>query len=223
MPYKILLVFLLLSLIGCTNSTKKTDPGKKADSASKRVDVPEPDKDLREKYETDHKTKQTDCILLNPDTSLSGIKLRDYESADVVIGSKNEIDNEDHYYFFSSPGGQMLTLTQHPGDGKNTISIFKVEFSGKTKHGYRQLKIDNFTTEKGIRLGLSKQETIDKLGHCYTAKDSSKNYIELYYLLQEPQDSKTRLLERQNMPIYYASYKFWNNQLRKFEFGFEYP
>lgn len=48
-------------------------------------------------------------------------------------------------------------------------------------------------------------------------------YIELYYLLQEPHDSKTNLLGNNNMPVYYASYKFTNDILYEFEFGFEYP
>ena len=32
-----------------------------------------------------------------------------------------------------------------------------------------------------------------------------------------------QLLERQNMPIYYATYKFKRDKLIEYEFGFEYP
>jgi len=116
-----------------------------------------------------------------------------------------------------------LTLTQHPGDGKNQISIFKITYSDKADYGYKQLPIDTLRTEKGIRLGLTKKQIIEKLGSCYASVDSSENYIELYYRIELPDDSKTKLLSRQNMPIYYASYKLWNDKLEQFEFGFEYP
>jgi len=32
-------------------------------------------------------------------------------------------------------------LTQHPGDGKYQISVFKVEYSDKADYGYRKLNI----------------------------------------------------------------------------------
>ena len=41
----------------------------------KRISPPEPDKDLREKYEAQQKAKATACVFDNPDTSLSNINL----------------------------------------------------------------------------------------------------------------------------------------------------
>ena len=218
MPRFIKTILTVFVLTACNNSQDKTS------STKDRLElVPEPDKDLREKYEAEQKLKTTGCIFLNPDTSLSKIKLRDSESAETIIAGKDKIDDNDQYHYYSTMYRETLTMTQHPGDGKYQISIFKVEYSDKADYSYRKLNIDTFKTEKGIKLGLNKKQIIERLGSCYVANDSSKGYIELYYRLETPNDSKTRILESNNMPVYYASYKLWNNRLKKFEFGFEYP
>ena len=43
------------------------------------------------------------------------------------------------------------------------------------------------------------------------------------YRIEQPRDSKTKLLQNNNMPIYYANYKLKNDKLENIEFGFEYP
>jgi hypothetical protein len=78
------------------------------------------------------KLKKNDCDIFEPDTSLSGIVLRDSKSADNVIGTDNKVDEKEQYHFYSLMDAETLTLTQHPGDGKNQISIF---FSKKGKIG----------------------------------------------------------------------------------------
>ena len=85
------------------------------------------------------------------------------------------------------------------------------------------MNFDTFQTKKGIKLGLTKKQIIEKLGNCYAPIDSTKGYIELYYIIEQPKDSKSKILENNNMPKYFASYKLWNDRLEKFEFGFEYP
>jgi len=109
--------------------------------------------------------------------------------------------------------------------------IFQINATGTTQ----RLQLDETTGADGmtrsklkkalnpIKPGMNKRQIIEKLGSCYVAQDSSQGYIELYYRLQTPNDSKTRILESNNMPIYYASYKLWKDRLKKFEFGFEYP
>lgn len=214
----IITTLAILFLTACNNSQDKTT------STKDRLElVPEPDKDLREKYEAEQKLKTSGCIFFNPDTSLSNIKLRDSKSAETTITDKDKIDENDQYHYYSTMYRETLTMTQHPGDDKYQISIFKVEYSDKADYGYRKLGIDTFKTEKGIKLGLNKKQIIERLGSCYVAQDSSKSYIELYYRLETPKDSKTKILESNNMPIYYASYKLWKDRLEKFEFGFEYP
>jgi hypothetical protein len=131
-------------------------------------------------------------------------------------GSKEE------YRYYTNNFQQLLSLKQHPQDGKYQISIFRVEYAKKDDYGYRKLNVDTLKTEKGIMLGMPKDDIINRLGTCYAVLDSTKEYMELYYRIEAPTDTKTHLLTNHNMPIYYASYKIRNGGLEKFEFGFEY-
>jgi len=177
-------------------------------------------KDL--KSDTQHKTIETNCSFDNPDTSLSGIQLRDPESATAVL-HVTKLDGDTTYNFKSANKRQMLSVTVHPGDSYSAISIFKVAPAGSSIQSSTLQTINNFKTEKKIQLGVTKNELLKKLGDCYTVSDSTSNSITINYRLEQPQDSKTKLLERQNMPIYYATYEFRKNKLMVFEFGFEYP
>ena len=143
----IITTLAVLVLTACNNLQDKT-----ASKKDRLELVPEPDKDLREKYEAEQKHKIGGCVYLNPDTSLSMIKLRDAGSAETIITGKDKIDDYDQYHYYSAKYRETLTMTQHPGDGKYQISIFKVEYSDKANHGYRKLSIDTFKTEKGIKL-----------------------------------------------------------------------
>ena len=98
-----------------------------------------------------------------------------------------------------------------------------VELSDKASYNFPKLNFDSFETQNGIKLGINKKQIIEKLGNCYASIDSTKSYIELFYRIESPKDTKTKILEKNNMPIYYASYKLWNDKLEKYEFGFEYP
>lgn len=216
---KIIYSLLFISLFAnCKKAENKTV------AQNDRIElIPEPDKDERLKYEALVKLKKSVCILENPDTSILGINIRDVESAKYIIREKDKIDDLGQYHFYSNLERETLTLVQHPGDAKYQISIFKVETSSKQSYNYRQIKVDTFKTGKGIKLGMNKSGIIKKLGKCYAPIDSTKGYIELYYRIELPKDSKSKLLEKNNMPIYYASYKLRKDKLEKFEFGFEYP
>lgn len=185
--------------------------------------IPEPDQDERLQYEAMLKLKKSNCILDEPDTSINGINIRDYESAKKLIEEKDKKDDLGQYHLYSNSDIETLTLVQHPGDSKYEISIFKVEDSGRLFQDYRHVKAAAFITNNGIKLGMNKSDIIKKLGKCYTAKDSMKGFIELYYRIELPNDTKSKLLKNNNMPTYYASYKLRKNRLEKFEFGFEYP
>ena len=211
-------ILTLLFIISCNNSETKTEV------KNDRLELlPEPDKHQRLLWEAIQKSKLLNCNFTNPDTSLCGITLRNSESADKVIGTANKYNEKGQYYFNSLMDAETLILTQHPGDGKNQISIFNVSYSDKAYHGYKQLNLKTFQTEKGIRLGLTKQQVIKKLGNCYIPVDSSKDLIEIYYRIEIPKDSKTKILKGQNMPIYFAKYGFWKDELKQYEFGLEYP
>jgi len=204
MPRIFISIFLFGVFAKCNNESEKTSS--KAEISS-----------------TNEISKDSPCTFFNPDTSIANIMLRYPKSTIAVIGEKEKYYADEKYHYYSTMYRETLTLTPYPGDSEKSISLFQIEFSDKTNYGYKELNIDTFKTEKGIKLGMSKKQIIEKLGNCYVAKDSTNGYIELYYRLEYPNDSKTKLLERQNMPIYYASYKLWKDKLEKFEFGFEYP
>ena len=209
-------VTLLFYLISCSNSDNNSVV------IDKRISPPEPDKDLREKYEAEKKTIATACVFDNPDTSISTIKLRDAESARKVL-KVTRLQGDTTNYFYNRDNNEELGVTVHPGDYNSQVSIFQVKYADKSKTKRTLLPLDRFETEKGIVLGLTRQDVVERLGHCYNSIDSTTNSITINYRLESRQDSKTKLLQRQNMPIYYATYKFGNNKLVMFEFGFEYP
>ena len=213
---KLLLVAFLLT--NCNNSqTRNVEKNDRVEL------VPEPDRQERLLGEATEKLKKSNCNFVDPDTSLCGITLRNSISAERLLGTDNKTDEKEKYHFYSTMDNETLTLTQHPGDGKNQISVFSVTFSDKADHRYKQLNIETFQTEKGIKLGLTKEQVIGKLGNCYVVVDSTKDCIELNYRIKNPKDSRPKILETNNMSIYYASYTFCKNKLRYYEFGFEYP
>jgi hypothetical protein len=204
---------LLYCLTGCSNTDNKSA------IADKPILSAKADKDLPGKNE--EKAKAT-CIFDNPDTSLSDIKLRDAESAINALKVKR-LNGDTTYNFYSQNKSQLLSVTVHPGDNYSQVSIFQIKYADNSKIKAAPTTLDSLVTEKNIRLGITKNEVVSKLGNCYTTNDSTKHSVTINYRLESPQDSRTQLLERQNMPIYYATYKFKKDKLIEFEFGFEYP
>jgi len=217
---RIYIAILAITLLtNCNNSKNKT-----VDKSNRIELVPEPDKEAREEYEKKQKTlSQTACAFSEPDTSVVGIKIRNVESTLNILGKKTKLEGDSTHVFYSNDKKQKLGLTIHPGDYYSQVSIFTISYAGKSKLNLQQINSKEFETEKGIKLGISKKQIIDKLGNCYVVKDSSKNSIELNYRLELPDDSKTKILKSHNMPIYYASYKLTSYKLENIEFAFEYP
>ena len=207
---------LLFCLTSCSNSDNR------AVTIDERISTPEPDKDLIEKHEAQQKIVPSACVLDNPDTSLSNIKLRDAESATTVLKVK-QLNGDTTYNFNTTDKTEILIVTVHPGDYYSQVSIFHVKYGNNKKLKTATLPIDHFKTEKNIKLGLTKKEVVAILGNCYSTSDSTNKNVTINYRLESPNDSRTKLLERQNMPIYYGTYVFKNDKLIEFEFGFEYP
>ena len=216
---KIFLAILTISLLtNCNNSQTKS-----VDKNDRMELVPEPNKELREEYEKQQELNKSKCAFVDPDTSVADIKIKNAESTLNILGKQTKLEGDSTHVFYSSDKKQKLRLTVHPGDYYSQVSIFNISYSDNSKQNFRQINSSEFKTEKGIKLGISKSEIIEKLGTCYVAKDSTKNNIELNYRIELPNDSKTKLLTSNNMPIYYAKYRLTNDKLENIEFGFEYP
>jgi hypothetical protein len=214
---------IFFSWMVCTFCCCQDGDHKKPAANDRNEMVPEPDKDLREKYEAEQQLKQSGCVFDDPDTSICGLELLgDEASAMTFFNEKDEFDENDLYHFYSLNQEETLSILQSRGGHKYKAESFKVSISDKADHGFRKLAIVTFKTEKGIHLGMNKKQIQERLGFCYITKDSTKNYIELNYRLESPMDSKTKILKTKNTPVYYAAYRFRNDKLDSFEFGFEY-
>ena len=217
MKHILISAFILTLLISCNNS--KQEKYKK----SGRLELPEPDQEVRLLGEAIQRLRNKNCTLIEPDTSICGVSLRNSETANKVFGIDKKINEKEQYQFYSNLDNETLIVSQYPGDIKNQVSLFTVYYSDKVYHGYKQLKIETFETEKGVKLGLTKQQLVNKLGTCYEIVDSTKDCLQLYYRIENPKDSRTKILARHNMPVYFGTYTFYNDKLKYFKFGFEYP
>jgi hypothetical protein len=213
-----LAILTILLLTNCYNSQNKS-----MDKNDRIELVPEPDKELQIEIEKPQEFNKSKCFFVDPDTSVADIKIRNVESTLNVLGKQTKLEGDSTHVFYSSDKKQKLGLTVHPGDFYSQVSIFSISYSDNSNQNFRQINSIEFKTEKGIKLGISKIEIIEKLGTCYVAKDSTKNSITLSYRIELPNDSKTKLLTRNKTPIYYATYRLTNDKLQNIEFGFEYP
>ena len=213
-----LLLFAILILTNCKNSDKNA-----VNETNQNELVSVTEKSLKEENTKQNDLKETTCNFSKPDTSVVGINLRNVESTLNVLGKNTKLQGDSTHVFYSNDKKQKLGLTVHPGDYQSQVSIFNISYSDKTTENHKEVNFKEFKTEKGIKLGINKSEIIKKLGSCYVAKDSTRNSIVLNFRIEQPYDSKTKLLQNNNMPIYYATYKLKNDKLQSIEFGFEYP
>lgn len=155
-----------------------------------------------------------------PDISVNDIKLSDTTA--VVLGYNNlkyniiEGKEELPYAIFTNENKtEILKLYLFYGTKRN--EFYQVEISPYDKKTVpNPTKYKNFSTESGIKLGISKKDLI---------KIKGNNFVETNHVLRyEISDyEKSRFLEKYNLPIYFAEYTFDQDKLSKIYFGFEYP
>lgn len=200
MKHSLLIIFLLGFLSGC-----QSDP-KPSTSAEK-----------------EQKQNRTNCVFEQPDLAFAGIQLLDTASTKTVFGNQIKLKAKPHFYL-SGDKLQYTKLIVHPGDLINAVSIFKVGFTNEALKSSKNKTIQQpFVSGNGIFLGMPKSQVINKLGKCFSIKNQRRNSLVLLYRIEQPQDTKDGLLKRHNLPVYYATYKFWDDKLTEMEFGFEYP
>lgn len=163
------------------------------------------------------------CNYLDVDTSVAGINLYDVESFLKIAGSGNKFCEGETYCLASKDGYQELKLTVHPGNSEGSICEFEIINTRLTGSKQKKLFVDSFVTGKGIFIGMPKDELIQKMGICYSANSKTKNEI-LRYKISAPKDTKNKLLQRLNYPVYYAEYKLNDDgYVANIRFGLEYP
>ena len=154
------------------------------------------------------------------DISVNDIKLSDTTA--VVLGYSdlkyNIIEDKEvlpYAIFTNENKTEILKLYLFYGAKRN--EFYQVEISPYDKKTISNpTKYKNFSTESGIKLGISKKDLI---------KIKGNNFIETNHVLRyEISDyEKSHFLEKYNLPIYFAEYTFDQDKLSKIYFGFEYP
>ena len=162
------------------------------------------------------------CDLPNADTIVLGIKLGDSASTIKVLGEdyKTIVDNPVSDFawtiFASRDNKQLLMLRHHAGDVENSFLEFEVKF-GRHDRKPKNLKVYDFITGKGIKLGMKRKAVIAKLGPCFKSTETDDTEIVRYEIKDEKASSG--ILKAANMPQYYAEYEFRNGILIRFKFG----
>jgi hypothetical protein len=164
---------------------------------------------------------QIDTTLFIPDTSVNKVLfLFDYLSTEKIFGDidklvirHHETDDFPDIYFLSSNQKEYLKMVLYPGSSKNEFSKFEIGYSSLLSNNVitNKSSFENFYTESGIRLGITKEELIKIKGEHYQ-KD---NEIIKYFLYDNELG--------EDWACYTAFYYFKNNKLVKFSYGFEYP
>jgi hypothetical protein len=201
------LVLTILLFVYCNNTTHRAPAGDVSQAENTLTGTP----------------NDMPCVFTDPDTSVAGVHLRDTESVLRILGAETTIEGGTTQVFASVDKKQMLALTVHPGDLSNQVSILSIAYADQPAHDARQLPVEAFVTEKGMRLGHRKEQLLEILGACFTVTDSTEEHHTLHYSIELPNDSKTKLLQRLRMPGYYAAYTFRKNTLHHIVFGFENP
>lgn len=155
-----------------------------------------------------------------PDISVNDIKLSD--TTTVVLGYSdlkyNVIEDKEElpYVIFTNENKtEILKLYLFYGTKKN--EFYQAEISPYDKKIVpNPTKYANFSTEGGIKLGISKKDLI---------KIKGNNFVETNHVLRYEisEYEKSHFLEKYNLPIYFAEYTFDQDKLSKIYFGFEYP
>ena len=155
-----------------------------------------------------------------PDISVNDIKLSD--TTTVVLGYSdlkyNVIEDKEElpYVIFTNENKtEILKLYLFYGTKKN--EFYQAEISPYDKKIVpNPTKYANFSTESGIKLGISKKDLI---------KIKGNNFVETNHVLRYEisEYEKSHFLEKYNLPIYFAEYTFDQDKLSKIYFGFEYP
>ncbi|MCX6232100.1 MAG: hypothetical protein NTZ33_11205 [Bacteroidetes bacterium] len=164
-------------------------------------------------------------LKFKPDTSINGISLMNPRSIHNSFGNLMQyIDNDKdipYVLILSIDKKQYLKLSFHPGSIKNEFSYFEIGILKDkllNKKNNVVSKYKTFITENNIKIGISKN-VFFKYRNKQFLKTKNKNL----YTYEIDNFMSSAFLKAYNMPSYSAKYRFNNDTLVQFEFGFDYP
>jgi len=168
-----------------------------------------------------------DGLKFVPDTSICDVYLDSYTSiergvGDIMGDSMAKVNGYEVYYFSNIDTSEYLKMIFFPGGRKNSFNRFVI-----SEVDYRPInrrlnivKCSVFVTESKIKLGITLNDLkrIKGVDYLKIKKDSFDVYV---YSIKI--SDKSLFYARYKMPVYSAIYKFQDNKLVEFEFGFENP
>ena len=145
---------------------------------------------------------------------------------DIKVGKKLALHNVKYFLdgekasFVNLDKTQIMTLDFCCG-GNGEIQRINVKFYDKnlTKDYINFSNLKEFTTNSGIKLGDKQEQILKKFGKPNDLEEQNGTTAATYITKQ----SKSRLLQEFDMPLYYEKFIFYGGILKEYEFGFEYP
>lgn len=122
--------------------------------------------------------------------------------------------------FCNKDCSQVLTMIHHPGSVRNNFSEFRIRRGNEGEAHKKMEDVEVFVTGRGIRLSLTQEKVVSLLGKPLNVLKSGNEEV-MEYKIDDFKSSK--FLQKYNMPLYYGKYRFVNNLLVEFSFGFGYP
>jgi hypothetical protein len=183
------------------------------------------------------------CVTRKPDASLpvDGIDVLDSNAVRRLVGKDYKtVQTEPQTDFpwavyVSRDAKQSLALMTHPGGTRfdfqeievKELALGKPDVLGRNVAYYigreprdQTLRVSEFVTARGIKLGVTKAFVTSRVGPCARAFKTRGAMETIRY---EIADEKHPLLKKTGMPSYYAEYQFRAGKLVRFRFGFDYP
>lgn len=167
------------------------------------------------------------CLPTNPDIAIYGVELGDPLSAALQLGSAYELVEDEaglpQAVFTNTTETEVLKLYMHQGDKSGAFREAEVLATADLDSDVDATVLDTpqFRTGRGVRLGMRRQEVVDRFGACAATGSTEGGADVIRYEITDIATSD--LLKAQNMPLYYAEYAFDQDKLVRFVFGFSYP
>ncbi len=176
------------------------------------------------KSESVNEQEKTGNSCFSPDINVAGISLLNSDGVAELFGKDvmEKLGEAPPYNtsILSSDKQQEFVIEFHPGSVDLEFSTFKVQQA--VPNEIEKLPVSQhqqFQTESGIALGMSKDELIELMG----SPDVEETDI-LTTLTYEITDlASSAFLQKYNLPKYAATYYFHAGKLVEYHIGFEYP
>ena len=144
----------------------------------------------------------------------------------IKVGKKLALHNVKYFLdgekasFINLEKTQIMTLDFCCG-GNGEIQRINVKFYDKnlTKYYINFSKLNEFTTNSGIKLGEKQEQILKKLGKPNDLLEENDTTTVTYTTEQ----NESKLLQEFDMSLYYEKFIFYGGVLKEYEFGFDYP